>query len=102
MSIQALREQRAAKAKALNELVSKKEWKPETDQPVYDAGMAEIEALDAQIKRINEVNAKLAEDTLNESVIVAAERAGKDKKSENARLWAKWMRGGDNGMVLHP
>lgn len=98
MSIQNLREQRAAKAKALNELVSKPDWKPETDQPIYDAGMAEIEFIDGQIKRINDVNAKLAEGSLTESVIVAAERAGKDKKSESARLWAKWMRGGDNAL----
>lgn len=98
MSIQNLREQRAAKAKSLNELVNKSDWSPEKDQPIYDAGMSEIESLDAQIKRINDVNAKLAADSLNESVIVAAERAGKDKKSEGARLWAKWMRGGDNAL----
>ncbi len=98
MSIQNLREQRAAKAKALNELVSKKDWKPETDQPIYDAGMAEIDALDAQIKRINDVNAKLAEDALTGSVIVASERAGKDKKDRHSELYAKWLRGGDNAL----
>lgn len=99
MSIQNLREQRAAKAKSLNELVSKADWKPETDQPIYDAAMAEIDHLDAQIKRINEVNAKVAENALNESVIVAAERVGKDKKSDESRLYAKWLKGGDNALT---
>lgn len=98
MSIQNLREQRAAKAKSLNELVNKADWNPETDQPIYDAGMAEIDDLDSKIKRINDVNAKLAEDNLTNSVIVAAERAGMDKKSEGATLWAKWMREGDKGL----
>jgi HK97 family phage major capsid protein len=95
MSIQNLREQRAAKAKTLSELVAKKDWKPEIDQPIYDAGMAEIDDIDAQIKRIVDLNAKVADDKLNESVIVAAERVGKDKKSDESRLYAKWLRGGD-------
>jgi HK97 family phage major capsid protein len=98
MSIQALREQRAAKAKSLHELVNKKDWKPEADQPVYDAGLAEIDGIDAQIERINEANKRLADDALTGSVIVAAERAGKDQKSENARLYAKWLRNGVEGM----
>lgn len=98
MSIQALREQRAAKAKSLQELVNKKDWKPETDQPVYDAGMAEIDALDGQIKRIVDVNEKVASDAITNGVIEAAERAGKDKKSESARMYAKWLRGGDKAL----
>lgn len=97
-SIQALREQRAAKAKSLADLVAKKEWKSEIDQPIYDAGMAEIDEIDGQIKRINDLNAKVAEQALTESVIVAGERAGKDKKSEESRLYAKWLRGGDNAL----
>jgi HK97 family phage major capsid protein len=98
MSIQNLREQRAAKAKSLSELVGKAEWKPEIDQPIYDAGMAEIDAIDAQIKRINDLNAKVAEEALTESVIVAAERIGKDRKSKDNELYAKWLRGGDNAL----
>ena len=95
MSIQALREQRAAKAKTLNELVTKAEWNPANDQPIYDAGLQEIDAIDAQIKNINDLNKRVAEDALNDSVIIAAERAGTDKKSDGARIFAKWMRGGD-------
>lgn len=98
MSIQALREQRAAKAKALKELVEKKEWKADTDQPIYDAGMAEIDAIDDQIKRITAVNERVADDALKNSVIDAADKAAKDKQSEGSRLYAKWLRGGDNAL----
>lgn len=99
MSIQALREQRAAKAKALAELVNKADWNSEADQPIYDQGMAEIDDLDAKIKRIQDVNARVADEALNNSVIEAADRAGKDKKSEGARVYSKWLRGGDKVMT---
>ena len=95
MSIQALREQRAAKAKTLNELVSKPDWNPTVDQPIYDQGLIELDAFDVQIKNINDLNRRVAEDALTDTVIVAAERAGKDKKSEGAAVYAKWLRGGD-------
>ncbi|OCP05006.1 MULTISPECIES: phage major capsid protein [unclassified Ensifer] len=98
MSIQALREQRAAKAKALKDLVEKKDWKPETDQPIYDAGMAEIDEIDARIKRITDMNERVARDTLENSVIEASERAGKDQQSAGAAVYAKWLRGGDNAL----
>lgn len=98
MSIQALREQRAAKAKALKELVDKPNWDEAADQPVYDAGMAEIDEIDAKIKRITALNERVAEDTLKNGVIEAAERVGQDKKSEGARLYAKWLRGGDKAL----
>ncbi len=78
MSIQALREQRDAKAKALTELVNKADWKADVDQPVYDEGMAEIDRIDAQIKNITDLNTKVAEDALKETVIEAADKAGKD------------------------
>ena len=100
MSIQALREQRAAKAKSLNELVNKPEaWNPAVDQPIYDTGMLEVDSIDAQISNINAINAKLAETALTESVITGSERAGKDKKSVDAALYAKWLRGGDNALT---
>lgn len=98
MSIQALREQRAAQAKALNELVNKADWNAAADQPTYDAGMAEIDRIDAQIRNISDLNDRVAADALREGVIVAAERAGVDRKSEDARIYAKWLRGGDNAL----
>lgn len=98
MSIQALREQRAAKAKALNELVNKPVWDAVNDQPIYDAGLAELDNLDAQISRIEAVNARIAEDALRENVIVAGERIGRDQGSEGSRVYAKWLRGGDQAL----
>jgi HK97 family phage major capsid protein len=65
MSIQALREQRAAKAKELHALVNDKDaaWN-DTKQAAYDAGMAEIDDLDGRIKRITDLNTRVAEDAL--------------------------------------
>jgi HK97 family phage major capsid protein len=99
MSIQALREQRAAKAKTLAELVDpSRKWDAVKDQPVYDAAWAEIDELDAQIKRVHDVNERIAREALDGYVIEASERIGKDKKSEPAKLFAKWLRGGDKGL----
>ena len=99
MSIQALREQRAAKAKTLNELVTNDKWDAKRDQPIYDAGLLELDALDAQIKNINDLNARVAEDALNANVIVAAERHAKDDGSTASAVFAKWLRNGDKGLT---
>ena len=80
MSIQDLREQRAAHAKSLNELVNKKDWKPERDQPVYDQGLAQIDEIDTRISNINEANKRLADDALTDRVIDASVRAARDSK----------------------
>ena len=98
MSIQALREQRAAKAKSLRELVEKEDWKADTDQPVYDAGMAELEEIDARIARIQDVNAKLAEETRTHEVAEAAMKRGVDNKDAGLTIWAKWLKGGDKAL----
>jgi len=98
MSIQALREQRAAKAKALNELVNKTDWNAEKDQPIYEIGMTEIDDLDAKIARIQDVNAKLAEDTRTHEVYEAAMKRGTDTRDEGVKLWAKWLKRGDKAM----
>lgn len=98
MSIQALREQRAAKAKALHELCNKTDWNEATDQPIYDAGMAELDRIDAQIQRVNDVNAKLAEETRTEEAADAAQRLAKNKKDPGLAIYAKWLKGGDKAL----
>lgn len=99
MSIQALREQRAAKAKALNELVTKPEWNAESDQPIYDQGMKELDALDAQIKNINDLNARVAEEALTGQVIEAGAKAERDSAEGTPRqVFGKWLRGGDSAL----
>ncbi len=98
MSIQALREQRAAKAKSLRELVEKEDWSADTDQAVYDAGMAEIDEIDARIARIQDVNAKLADETRTNDVYEAAMKRGVDNRDEGLTIWAKWLKGGDKAL----
>lgn len=95
MSIQALREQRAAKAKALRELVEKADWSAEKDQPVYDVGMAELDDIDAKIARITDVNAKIAEDARTGEVIETATKRGVDNRNPGLKVFAKWLKGGD-------
>lgn len=97
MSLQALREQRAAKAKALHELVNKAEWNAEKDQPVYDQSMAEIDDIDARISRIVAANEKLAEETRTDEVMEASNRVKRDKGADTS-LFAKWLKGGDNAL----
>jgi len=99
MSIQALREQRAAKAKTLNELVTNDKWDAKRDQPIYDAGLAELDEIDTQIRNINDLNARVADEALNATVIVAAERHAKDDGSTASAVFAKWLRNGDKGLT---
>lgn len=98
MSIQALREQRAAKAKALQDLVKKEGAWGVDDQAAYDVGIAEIEAIDASIERHVRMNELAAETALRDGVIDAALRHGRNDQSEANNLFAKWLRGGDNAL----
>ena len=78
-SIQAIREQRDAKAKELQALVSTDRiWDAAKDQSVYDAGIAAIDAYDAQIDRLKKVNELAASTMLSNSVRQAGERLGPD------------------------
>ena len=98
MSIQELREQRAAKAKAVGELVAKKKWDKVKDQPLYDAGMLEIDDIDLQIKNIVDYTEKLAEEAMDGMLIEAGDRALRNKKSPGLKLYTKWLAGGDTAL----
>ena len=98
MSIQALREQRAAIGKRLHELVNAEDWSADRDQPIYDDGMAEIEQIDARIARIEQVNARVAEEARTNAVAEAAERRGVDNKDRGLAIYAKWLKGGDKAL----
>lgn len=99
MSIQALREQRVAKAREMKDLVDKKDWNSERDQPVYDQLLAEIEEIDGKIERHRKANEIAASAALDGSVLVAAERIGRDQRSAASSLFAKWLRNGDKGLT---
>lgn len=94
MSIQALREQRAAKATAANELVNSASYTPEA----FDTLMDEITALDGKIKHIGQANALIVENNTRQTVIEAAERTAHDKKSPAAAVFAKWLRNGERSL----
>jgi HK97 family phage major capsid protein len=97
MSIQALREQRAVKAKALNELVSKDNWNATADQPIYDQGLAELDSIDAQISNRTALNERIAADALTDNVVEASQRIARDNGSKEASAFARWARRGDEG-----
>jgi HK97 family phage major capsid protein len=100
MSIQTLREQRNAKAKAIADLTDeKRKWNAAVDKPVWDALMGEWTELDDQIKRITQVNALTAETLQVDVISEHALRTGKDKKSEASIRFAKWLRGGDAALT---
>ena len=85
MSLQALRDKRAAKATELRDLVNKEDYSPERDNPTYDALLGEIDSLDDQIKRIETANNKLAAETISAQVIETGERAAQDKIKDKER-----------------
>jgi HK97 family phage major capsid protein len=92
MSIQALREQRAAKAKEASELANKKTWNRTVDGPVYDTMMDEIQNIDDQIKRIEQSNKETAERAQVDNVAERSEQRGKDEKSASMTAFAAFLR----------
>ncbi len=98
MSLQDLRLKRAEMAKAAQELVNKPIWDDATDKEPYDRIMADIDAVDARIERINAFNQKVADDALTEGVATGAEQRGRDTRNEGLSLYAKWLRGGDRAL----
>lgn len=99
MSIQGLREQRGKIANALQKLVDpERAWDAATDQAAYDNAMAEIDAIDARIDRINAAHEKLADDTRTDHVAEAAQRHARNKGDKGLSIYAKWIKGGDNAL----
>ena len=97
MSIQALREKRGTIAAALKELVAKPDWDAATDQDIYDKALIDLDAVDASIKRVNDANAKIADDGAMLTVAEAADRIAHNK-GQGPSLYAKWLRGGDTAL----
>ncbi len=98
MSIQALREQRAKIAAQLQELAKKEDFDPATDGVAYDKAIDDLDAIDTRIKRINDVNAKIAEDAVTHHVADAAARIGHNSGDKGLAIYAKWLRGGDKAL----
>lgn len=101
ISIQALRERHAALAKEVRALVEDHngEWMPE-HQEKYNAGMAEIDDLRAQIDRAQKVLDELADNAIDAAVVEAAARrtgGGRDAAAARA-VFNRWLRHGDRAM----
>jgi HK97 family phage major capsid protein len=101
MSLQALREKRAAIAAEMRALTDKPadKWNKETDTPAWDALLTQLDDVDAAIKRHQKMNAIAAERLEIETMADAADRVAKDKKSPAAAMFAKWLRGGDAALT---
>jgi len=104
-SIQALREQIAARAKEVKALVENKNaaWSAES-QAAYDTALAEIDDCKAQIDRLEKTMNLLAEDDQTNAIADAAahraSRAGVTTAhaSKVRNLFATWMRNGDRAI----
>lgn len=93
MSIQKLREQRAAKAKALHELANKADYNPDQDNAAFDALSDEISAIDDEIKRKERANELMADQATNNALLESANRRARD---EDAPIWSlvgRWLVG---------
>lgn len=98
MSLQDLRVQRGKIAAALSELVNKADYNPAVDGAAYDKGIADLNAVDAHMSAIQQVNEKLAEDTATAGVVNAAEKRGRDKGDAASLAFAKWLKGGNGAL----
>ena len=104
-SIQALREQIAARAKEVKALVENKNaaWSAES-QAAYDAALAEIDDCKAQIDRLEKTLNLLAEDDQTNAIADAAAHRASRAGTTNAHaskvrnLFASWMRNGDRAI----
>jgi len=96
-SIQDLRERRSVIARNLHDLLNEEKsgkWNNSL-QEKYDAGMKEIDDIDAEMKRIHAVHERIADDALNAQLFEVEKRGSENPK---AALFAKWLRGGDRAL----
>ena len=99
-SIQALREQRNALAKDLRNMLDKNpgdKWTPELGAK-YDEGLDQIDRYDTEIKRINDLNQRVADDAMTQAVGDRAVQRGKDEKSPQMQAFGAWMLNGMDGV----
>lgn len=104
MSIQALRERLAARAKEIRDLVENNpgnKWNADL-QAQYDAGMKEIDDLKSEIGRHQALLDSLSADALQGALNNVADRvdhANRKAQDPIKALHAKWLRGGDAALT---
>jgi len=97
-NIQALREARSQIAQEVKSLLDgskDKKWEPSDDEK-YNAKIAEIDAIDASIDRIQAYMDRLAKEKNDDQIVNALGKSVKD--SSIRALHEKWVRHGDNGL----
>lgn len=98
-NMQALRERRSVLAKDIHDLLDKNpgnQWKPE-HQEKYDAGMAEIDTINAEEKRRQDVADRIATAHIHAASSDATARSVRDKGG--ASIYNRWLRGGDRAIT---
>jgi len=97
-SIQALRERRSAIAQSIHKLLDDNpgdKWTPSL-QEKYDQGMAEIENLAAEARRVQNVLDLISESSDTDAVRTVVDRAARDKKRPaNVEAFWKLMKNGE-------
>lgn len=96
-----MRAKRTAKAQELRTLLDENpgdKWTAALNDK-YDAGIREMDDLDAQIERYQAILDRTANDRDTEAVRAAVDRAERDGTITADALFAKWCRRGDNGIT---
>jgi HK97 family phage major capsid protein len=97
---QALRERKNALAQEVQKLLDDNpgnKWKPE-HQTKYDELLGGIDECAAEMKRIDDINARMTEEMVQDSADKAAHDA-KGKDDPSRAVFAKWLRGGDRAVT---
>ncbi|MBX3629319.1 MAG: phage major capsid protein [Nitrosomonas sp.] len=98
-TLQALRERHATLAKKTRSLVedNNDKWEPQ-HQEQYDAAMAELDDIKAQIDRTTKMLEKIADEAINDTIEESIAGNRKNDSPMN-KLFMKWLRGGDKAMT---
>lgn len=99
-SIQDLRERRASLAQNLHKLLEENpgnKWDA-SKQAIYDQSMAEIEDVDAEVKRINAVHEAIKDSAAGDAIRNVVERKAHDERKPHLNAFWKLMRNGDRAM----
>jgi HK97 family phage major capsid protein len=100
MSIQALREKRAAVAAEALALVQRKDYEPAKHNAEYDARMDEITALDGQISRFEAALKLQAEKADDELIAEKTAKQARDGVKTPRELFNSFLRAGFKGLTV--
>lgn len=99
-TLQQLRERHASKAHAVRALLedNNSKWEPQ-HQEQYDAAMAELDDIKAQIDRTTRLLERIADEAVSDRIKESQELSARDSRDSPVRdLFMKWVRGGDKAM----